>query len=375
MDTGTPRDGPRRGYHAAMPHSISQVRARPIGRRRVLELLGLGAAALATGCAAEDTGVGFAGGNGGGGSDDAEAIPPISSNEDFYVLWYMGAPGEVDAETWACTVQDEDTPLGSFDLTTLAAMAAEDREHTLQCVESRPGFLAMDNAVWQGASLRAVLEAAGISPPAGRTWMVFTCADQYGVALPAGDLDGAPLFLAWGMNGEALPLDHGFPARVLTPGRYGWLNPKQITAIRFTDSAYEPPWMDSLMAQYEAQGVEFDPLGSMAYQPQSLIVQPSNMDVVGGRVRILGKAFSGDDPIESVEISTDGGETWQPAELTYAPGRDIWALWRFNWTPPEAGTYVLMTRATTASGRACTPDLADNLIPWPGGMALEVVVS
>jgi DMSO/TMAO reductase YedYZ molybdopterin-dependent catalytic subunit len=287
----------------------------------------------------------------------------------------MGAPGDVDADTWSCAVTDEGAALGRFDLSTLQGMAAEDREHTLQCVESRPGFLAMDNAVWQGATLRAVLEAAGITPPTDRTWIVFTCADQYGVALPASDLDGAPLFLAWGMNGEPLPLDHGFPARILTPGRYGWLNPKQITAITFSDSAYEPPWMDELMAQYEAAGIAFDMEGSLAYQPQSLLVQPSGMDVVGGRVRILGKAYAGDDPIASVEVSTDGGTTWQEAELTYAPGRDVWALWRLNWTPPGPGTYLLMTRATTASGRACTPDLDPDNIPWPGGMALEVEVS
>lgn len=358
-----------------MSTSITHVRARPIDRRRALTLLGLAAATLAAGCREDDTADGFAGGSGGSTGGDLEALEPISSNEDFYVLWYMGAPGDVDPETWSCAVEDDDTALGDLDLAALTAMPAEDREHTLQCVESRPGFLAMNNAVWQGAPLRAVLEAAGITPPSDRTWIVFTCADAYGVALPASDLDDAPLFLAWGMNGEPLPLDHGAPARILTPGRYGWLNPKQITGIRFTDTAYEPPWMDSLMEQYAAEGVQFDPEGSMAYQPQVLLVQPSAMDVVGDRVRVLGKAFAGDDPITSVEVSTDGGRSWEEAELTYAPGRDIWALWRFNWRPTRTGTHVLMTRATTASGRSCTPDLDPSMVPWPGGMALEVVVS
>lgn len=358
-----------------MPTSITHVRARPIDRRRALLLLGLGAAAAWTGCGEGDTGDGFAGGGGGSGGDDLEALDPVSSNEDFYVLWYQGAPGEVDGGTWRCTVEDEGEVLGSLDLAALAAMPTEDREHTLQCVESRPGFLAMDNAIWQGARLRAVLEAAGITPPTGRSWIVFTCADAYGVALPASDLDDAPLFLAWGMNGEALPLDHGFPARVLTPGRYGWLNPKQITGIRFTDTAYEPPWIDSLMEQYAEQGVQFDHEGAMAYQPQVLVVRPGAMSVVGERVRVLGKAYAGDDPIASVEISTDGGQSWVEAELTYAPGRDVWALWRFDWRPTGVGTHVLLTRATTASGRSCTPDLDPSLVPWAGGMALEVEVS
>ncbi|MEC7946752.1 MAG: molybdopterin-dependent oxidoreductase [Myxococcota bacterium] len=359
-----------------MPTSISRVRARPIDRRRALELMALGALAAAAGCGGADTSADLVGGRRDDDDQpDLEALPPISSNDDFYVLWFLGSPGDVDASTWSCTVHDEEDALGSFDLALLSSLPAEDREHTLQCVESRPDFLAMDNAIWQGTSLRNVLRAAGIDPPEERAWIVFTCADTYGVALPAGDLDGAPLFLAWGMNGEALPLDHGFPARVLTPGRYGWLNPKQITAIRFTDSAYEPPWMASLMTQYAAQGIRFDPVGSMEYQPQVLVVQPSAMDVVGDRVRVLGKAYAGDDPIISVEVSTDGGRTWAEAELTYAPGRDVWALWRFHWTPERLGTHVLVTRATTASGRSCTPDLDPMRSPWPGGMAIEVEVS
>jgi len=359
-----------------MSHSIRKVQARPIDRRRVLELLGLGGAAVLTGCATGDTGDGFAGGGGGGGGEAGlTELDPVSSNEEFYVLWYRGEPGPVDAATWTCPVRDGDDLIGAIDLAALDTIEPEDREHTLQCVESRPGFIAMNNAVWQGASLRRVLESIGVTPPADRAWIVFTCADEYGVSLPMADLDAGPLFLAWGMNGETLPRDHGFPARILTPGRYGWLNPKQITGIQFTDAAYEPPWMDQVLAGYEAQGVDFDMAGSMAYQPQSLLVQPAAMDVVGDRVRILGKAYAGADPIVKVEVSTDGGQSWEEAELTYAPGRDVWALWRLNWSPPAAGTYVLMTRATTASGRACTPDLDTANVPWAGGMAVEVVVS
>ena len=359
-----------------MPHSIRKVEARPIDRRRVLELLGLGGTAILAGCATPDSADGFAGGSGGGGSAEGlSELAPVSTNEEFYVLWYRGAPAEVDGGAWTCPVLDGDTVVGTINLALLGQMTAEDREHTLQCVESRPGFIAMNNAIWQGAPLRAVLEAAGVTPPTDRAWVVFSCADEYGVSLPLSDLDDGPLFLAWGMNGETLPLKHGFPARILTPGRYGWLNPKQITAIQFTDEAYEPPWMDQVLAGYEAQGVDFDMGGSMAYQPQSLLVQPAAMDVVGDRVRILGKAFAGDDPIRSVEVSTNGGQSWEEAELTYAPGRDVWALWRLNWSPPGPGTYVLMTRATTESGRSCTPDLDPSHVPWPGGMAIEVVVS
>jgi len=330
---------------------------------------------MGSGGRGDDTADRSAGMSGGGGGEGVAAIGRATCNEDWYMRWYLGRRVAVGPETWSGAVRDEDTSLGDLDLAALMAMPVEDREHTLQCVESRPGFLAMNNAIWQGAPLRAVLEAAGITPPSDRTWMVFTWADAYGVALPASDLDDAPLFLAWGMHGEPLPLDPGAPARILTPGRYGWLNPKQITGIPFTDTASAPPWMASFLEQYAAEGVQFDPEGSMAYQPQVLLVQPSAMDVVGDRVRVLGKAFAGDDPITSVEVSTDGGQSWDEAELTYAPGRDVWALWRFNWRPSRTGTHVLMTRATTASGRSCTPDLDPSMVPWPGGMALEVVVS
>lgn len=285
----------------------------------------------------------------------------------------MGAPGEVDAATWTCSVTHEGAALGRFDLAALEALSAREREHTLQCVESRPGFLAMDNAVWTGLPLVDVLAAAGIAPPE-TAWMVFQCADTYSVGIPTADLTEGPLWLVWGMNGETLPMKHGFPARVLTPGRYGWLNPKQITGIEFTDSPYAPPWMDSLLAQYEQQGITFDMATSMEYQVQSLLVQPTAMEAVGGKVFVLGKAYAGTDPVVSVEVSTDAGATWSEAELTYAPGADIWALWRFVWEPETAGSYTLMTRATTAAGRSCEPGLPADRIPWPGGMAVEVVV-
>jgi DMSO/TMAO reductase YedYZ molybdopterin-dependent catalytic subunit len=346
---------------------ISRLRARPLDRRR---LLTLAAAAAVAACGDKDTGPGF-GWSSDGGQDDE--LDPISGNDVFYTLWFKGSPGDVDAETWACAVIHDGVTLGSFDLARLGAMAAREREHTLQCVESRPGFLAMDNAVWTGAPLIDVLAAADIAPPE-TAWVVFRCADTYSVAVPAADLTDGPLWLVWGMNGETLPLAHGFPARVLTPGRYGWLNPKQVTSIEFTDAPYEPDWMPDLMARYEAQGVAFDRAGSLAYQVQSLLVQPTALEAVGGKVFVLGKAYAGTDPVVEVEVSTDGGSSWQAATLTYAPGADVWALWRFVWEPDAAGRTTLMTRARTASGQQCTPDLDANRIPWPGGMAVEVIV-
>ena len=307
--------------------------------------------------------------------EHSAAIEPLSTNEEFYVVWFQGQAGEIDLDQWTCAIQREGQSVIDLDWDFFESLEIEQREHTLQCIESRPGLERMNNACWTGLPLREVLAAAGVEI-AGGNFIRFACADGYSMALPISDLE-TPVWLIWGMNGDPLPLDHGFPVRVLMPGRFGWLNPKQITEIDFIDDPYRLPWLESLLSWLDAQGLTMDQdERSMIYQVQTLVVDPQDIYLVdeGQKVEILGKAYAGSDPVCQVEVSTDGGECWECAELTYAPGPDRWTLWRFEWTPECAGTYQVELRCMTESGAETDPEAPLNHIPWSGGMSVEVEV-
>jgi DMSO/TMAO reductase YedYZ molybdopterin-dependent catalytic subunit len=186
-----------------------------------------------------------------------------------------------------------------------------------------------------------------------------------------------PPWLVWRMNGEVLPQKHGFPARILAPNRYGWLNPKQVVEIRLLNEAFEIPWVEQLQEYADAAGLHADSdIVAEEVQIQAVVVQPKSMQFVekGQAIRLLGKAFGGSDPVVAVELSEDGGETYTEVELTYAPGANRWTLWRHVWRPDKTGSHLLHVRARSASGVKTQTDHPENKIPYAGGMWLLVEV-
>lgn len=289
----------------------------------------------------------------------AAFIPPITDNALFYVTAYFGlAP--IDPCTWKLEFANRGEVSVSIDLEGLLGLEAKEREHTLQCVESAPWLMKMDNAVWSGLPLSEVLKVVGMEPEKDTSWMRFLAADGYELGLPVEELE-TPVWLVWKMNGELLPTEHGFPARLLCPNRYGWQNVKQIVGINFADENAMPDLVKNWTTHHGLQG--------LVANPESVALSP-----LGESIRLLGKAYAGSDPITWVGVSADGGETFMDAELTYAPGPDRWTLWRFDWTPPEPGTYTLKSACTTASG-ATTIGAFDQGIPYVAGMMVSVEVS
>ena len=220
---------------------------------------------------------------GGGDSGPAavhDPIPSITSNDDFYVTSCCGTPS-VDPATWELTFHAGDTTLGALDLAWLSAQTAQDREHTLECIGGNPYNQAISNAVWSGLPLRDLLSSLGITPPSGTVELIFTSADGYTTSVPVADLD-LPIWLVWRMNGEELPADHGYPARLLVPGRYGTKNPKWIVDIDFSDVPYTGYW------EYYGWSNE------AVYRANTFVMDPDLNEVVAaGPVRLQGTAFAG----------------------------------------------------------------------------------
>lgn len=324
-------------------------------RRTVLQ----GAAALLVGACATDAKDDSAAGSPSSGSTGVPPTP-ITDNADFYVTSCCGTP-TVDRATWTCVVASAGVER-SFDLAWLEGLGAREREHTLACIGGGPTNLAIGNAVWAGLPLAEVFAALGVEIPDDAVQVVFTGADGYTTAIPVSDLD-RPVWLVWRMNGEALPEAHGTTVRLLVPGRYGMKNPKWIVRIELVTEPHLGFW--------ETYGWSDD----ASYQVAGLIHAPADRAVLPpGTTRIAGSAFAGSDPVVGVEVSVDGGASWAPARITYAPGADVWTLWEYDWEAVE-GEHTLRVRVTTASGAQSGP-ADDSTFPdgYGGGMAVTVTV-
>ncbi len=312
-----------------------------------------------------------------------DRLPDIVPNEDFYIQSAFGTP-EVDPASHVLRILDGGSEVASIDRDYVESLLEREREHTLQCIGANPRFLFIGNALWGGLPFREILEDLGVAPDSSAQWMKITGADDYATGLPITDLEGTdgadPMWLVWLMNGEPLPLAHGAPFRFLVPGRYGTKNPKWPREFDFVE--------DEFIGHWESRG--WSQLAT--YQTNGLVLSPPTMAVVGaGTVRVLGSALSGHTPITSVEITTDGGSSWQEAEITYAPdlseslpdasdvhtGRHIWTTWSYDWMLDGPGDYTIQVRVTDGEGVVTDLDSTgtDRFNGYNAGMEISVKVS
>ena len=151
------------------------------------------------------------------------------------------------------------------------------------------------------------------------------------------------------------------------PGRYGIKNVKWPSAFRLVDEPYTGFWQER---GWDKDGT---------YKPNAFIRSPPNLATLarGEAVTIIGTAYAGSDPVENVEITFDDGDSWQPCSFDYAPGANIWTIWRFEWVPTSRGRQRIRTRVTTAGGQVTADDPAgtDRLAGYDSGMEVELWVS
>lgn len=219
------------------------------------------------------------------------------------------------------------------------------------------------NARWGGVRLADVLKRAGV--PAGSKFVLFDGAD-----VPVGTMPdfqrGIPLakamdpntMLAYEMNGQALPVSHGFPLRVVVPGWAGDSWVKWVTKITMMDKESDGFFMKTAYrhpGKPVTPGVAIDPALMTPVEGlrvKSVIATPAENAAVkpGSPVRIAGAAWSGGAAVTGVEVSVDRGRTWRPAALGAERHTYGWRLWHFDWTPKTTGHYMVMARARSADG-------------------------
>lgn len=268
-----------------------------------------------------------------------KGLPPeITPNDQFYVV-SKNPPGfdpVVNATKWSLDVTGLVSRPLRLTYDDLKAMPPVEQFQTLECISNEVGGDLISTAKWKGVRLRDVLQRAG-GPAATAVKIAFRCADGYTESIPVGDAMDATTLLAYEMNGEPLPPKHGFPVRLLVPGLFGMKNPKWITRIEVVDYDFRGYW--------EASGWSDEAV----VKTTSQFAVPSRT-VPLGEVGLGGVAYAGDRGITQVEVSTDGGKTWRPADVKPPLGKFTWVLWAALWTPTAPGEYTLKVRAKDGLG-------------------------
>jgi DMSO/TMAO reductase YedYZ molybdopterin-dependent catalytic subunit len=317
----------------------------------------------------------------------------LTPNRQFFVRSHFGPPPPelTQGSVWRLVVRglvDRSLTLRLADLTQFEAVRVT---AVLQCSGNGRAFYrphapgvqwergAVGNAEWTGVRLRDVLQRAGIQRSARHVQMqgadrpVSERTPQFVRSIPLAKALHPDTLLATHMNGEPLPLLHGAPLRLITPGWMAEACMKWLTDLTvqedeaqgyFMETAYRYPSQPVPPGTHPKPGDQIDMLPVEAMVVKSVIVQPNDeMVVPRGRVIIAGVAWTGEGRIVGVDVSTDEGRTWQQAELLGEAAPYAWRQWRFLWQANDTGPHTILSRAIDERG-----EVQPVASPWnPGG--------
>ncbi|MGI8747572.1 MAG: molybdopterin-dependent oxidoreductase, partial [Deinococcus sp.] len=244
---------------------------------------------------------------------------------------------KLDGAKWQLKVGGMVRSPQSFSLTDLKGFQPVSEELTLSCISNPVGGPLISNGIWQGFRLSELLKKVGVQP--GARYLLWEAADGYTESLPLGRALEDDVLLVHSLNGQPLTPKHGFPLRVLIPGRYGMKQPRWITGIRLSDQDQPGYWVK--------RGWSRTALVELTSRID-LPVETSPVVKAGQPGFIRGIAFFGDKPITKVEVSVDGEKSWQAARLIQPRSRSVWTTWELAWTP-AAGNHQLSVRAYSGS--------------------------
>ena len=261
-------------------------------------------------------------------------------NDEFYIL-QIGEPIDINVKNWRLVLTGLVDKQGTtFLYEEITKMDSVVTMRTLKCIGDPIGTEQMGNAEWKGVQLRELIKKAGVKD--NTKVVVFRCADGYHTAIPLEDAMHEDTILAYEMNGETLPKEHGFPVRLLNPGHYGTKNPKWIVNIQLA-AEHESYW----------EKLGWDPVANVKLA--TVIGTPSIDEelIAGQNYTVSGAAFDAGHHggIKKVEVSIDYGVTWNETEIWAKDSPLAWVLWKWDWkVPKKTGPVEIYARATTNSG-------------------------
>jgi DMSO/TMAO reductase YedYZ molybdopterin-dependent catalytic subunit len=277
------------------------------------------------------------------------ALPSfVTSNEDFYRIDTALSVPQLSRNDWQLKIHGMVDREVTFRFDDLAKFDLVEKMVTLACVSNPVGGDLISNAVWTGYRVRDLLAAAGVHPDADMA--LSTSSDGFTAGTPVEALtDDRDSLLAITMNGQPLPVEHGYPARLVVPGLYGY-----VSATKWL--------VDLELTKFDRAEAYWTRLGWSARGPiktESRVDVPrSGADVPRGPVRFGGVAWAQPRGVKAVEVRIDDGP-WQPAQLGASYTDDAWRLWSFNWQADQPGPHQIAVRATDNTGAVQTSEQAD----------------
>ena len=265
--------------------------------------------------------------------------PRITPVGNFYVVSKnLFVDPTVDGQSWRLHIGGLVDKTLSLSLADLRALPATQEYVTMECISNNVGGGQISTGNFKGVALRDLVAMAG--PQAHATWIAFKARDGYTESIPLSLVTAAPeVLVAYELNDAALPMNHGFPARVLIPGHYGMKGPKWLDGIDLVTQEARGYW--------EQQGWDHNAL----VKTTSRFDVPQDGDIVKlGAIEVAGVAYAGTRGVGKVEYSTDDGSTWSVADLEAPLSRLTWVIWRATWVPGSHGAYTLKVRASDGSG-------------------------
>jgi DMSO/TMAO reductase YedYZ molybdopterin-dependent catalytic subunit len=281
-------------------------------------------------------------------------ITPASS---FYLIDTALSSPRIDVNDWTLSVKGAvDNPV-EFSFQDLLGMSTREADITLSCVSNTVGGGLVSNGRWTGVLLSDVLAEAGMSRDkitassrqlVGRSVDGFTTGFKTDIAL-----DGRNALVAFGLNGSELPVKHGYPVRLVIPGLYGYISAtKWLTEIELTNWNFDAYWIQRTWSKE----------GPVKTQSRIDTIKDGD-NLSSGKNPIGGIAWAPHRGIQRVEVSTDGGETWNTARLAKQLAEDAWRQYVYDWEA-RPGDYTIQVRATDGNGETQT---ASSAPPHPSG--------
>lgn len=285
-------------------------------------------------------------------------VPEITPVQDFYKVSKNFQDPVVPATGWTLRVSGLVARPLSLDYQQLVAVPSITQVTTLECISNDVGGDLMSTGRFTGIPMRDLLTMA--EPQASASAVNFHAQDGYTESLSLSEVMSSPdILVAHQLNGAPLPDAHGFPARVLVPGRYGMKGPKWLDQIEVASSQGGGFWEE----QGWSPGVPVRTTARFDSPRDDAVLRMA-------AIPLAGVAFAGTRGIQSVEWSADGGLTWTAATVKPPLSNLTWVLWEGVWTPPDEGVHALVVRARDGTGALQSSAVAPSFPAGAGGWHL-----
>ena len=321
------------------------------GRRNMLRIAGLGALAIPAVWATRyvgthanrlrtkvDTNAAFRASSGDSTFEAAGMPEFVTPLDAFYVVSKNLVDPSVSEPEWSLEVGGMvDNPL-NLSFTNILTRDSVEMASTLECISNRVGGRYISNTIWTGFPLKDLLDEAGLRD--GVIDIKLEAADGYSESIPLDEALQEDTMLVYLMDGQPLTDDHGFPLRLIVPNIFGMKNVKWITRIEAVNEDFQGYW----------QQRKWSDVATVVTMSRLDIPKSGTKFDLGSTFEIGGVAFAGDRGISRVEVTVDGGKSWQDADLSDVPSNRTWRLWRYDHLATTAGLYRLGVRATDGDG-------------------------